>query len=56
LFVSQPEDSNTGGERAVGYANRRRPGLTPRGRTVQQQTNATNKQANPASLLQLHIF
>ena len=54
LFVSQPEDSNSGGERAVGYTNRRGPDLTAGGRTVEQQANATNNQANPAFLLQFH--
>ena len=54
LFMSQPEDPDTGGERAVGYTNRRGPDLTAGGRTVEQQTNATNKQANPAFLLKFH--
>ena len=54
LFMSQPEDPDTGGERAVGYTNRRGPDLTAGGRTVEQQTDATNKQANPASLLKFY--
>jgi hypothetical protein len=56
LFMSQPEDPDTGGERAVGYTNRRGPDLTASRGAVEQQTDDTNKQANPPSLLQLHLF
>src|SRR5882724_8771261 len=54
--MSQPEGSDTGGQRAVGHPNRHGPGLTASQGAVEQQTDDTNKQANPPSLLQLHPF